>query len=163
MNTTTRTIRKHYAGDNQSHDYAAVTLPAIPGASKEKDLSNGMIVSIRPDLHLPEGCVVELIPSSGPLSDLSSEESDALMLRLTTVVRNWSLTIQGHPCLFSFLSTDELGLEEGEVETSLGFLTVTCKGLVVGFHQALQVLQQRQVRALPFRQLVLLRRFGLLN
>ena len=39
MSTTTRTIRKHYAGDNPSHDYAAVTLPAIPGVQVDGDRS----------------------------------------------------------------------------------------------------------------------------
>lgn len=39
MTTTTRTIRKHYAGDNPSHDYAAVTLPAIPGVQIDGDRS----------------------------------------------------------------------------------------------------------------------------
>ena len=37
MKTTTRFVRKNFAGDNLSHDYASVTLPGVPGVVIDGD------------------------------------------------------------------------------------------------------------------------------
>ena len=37
MNTTTRIVRKNFAGDSISHDYASVTLASVPGVSIDGD------------------------------------------------------------------------------------------------------------------------------
>lgn len=40
MNTTTRIVRKNFAGDSISHDYASVTLASVPGVSIDGDRSD---------------------------------------------------------------------------------------------------------------------------
>lgn len=40
MNTTTRIVRKNFAGDSISHDYAGVTLASVPGVSIDGDRSD---------------------------------------------------------------------------------------------------------------------------
>lgn len=40
MNTTTRFVRKNFAGDTLSHDYASITLPGVPGVVIDGDRSD---------------------------------------------------------------------------------------------------------------------------
>lgn len=40
MTTTRHIVRKNFAGDNLSHDYAAVTLAAVPGVKIDGDRSD---------------------------------------------------------------------------------------------------------------------------
>lgn len=63
MNTTTRTVRKNFAGDNLSHDYAAVTLAAVPGVQIDGDRSDTAPKSriIRAPKKAPRGAALAAI------------------------------------------------------------------------------------------------------
>lgn len=60
MNTTTRIVRKNFAGDSISHDYVAVTLASVPGVSIDGDRSDTapMQPAIRAKKQAPRGAAL---------------------------------------------------------------------------------------------------------